>query len=100
MVFDKMKWVCSCDGDCCELFSKNTLGYKCPMLNEDRSCSCYKTRPKACRVENAEIGDLDRDEYFTMRCSFVHMLKKWKDSVGDNDSVRFIMDKISNSGMK
>ena len=95
------KWVCSLDGHCCKLFAEWTLGTNpCPQLKEDKSCNCYSTRPKVCRVDSFEIEGLDKDEYLIARCHFVHMLKKWKDEVGDNKSVNYILEKISKSGLK
>ena len=95
------KWECLGDGDCCELFSQFTIGSKiCPMLKEDRSCGCYNTRPKFCRVDSFDVPGLDKNEYMIARCHFIHALKKWKDEVGDNKSVDYILEKISKSGLK
>lgn len=101
MVMAVNKWECKLDGDCCELFAQFTLGTKhCPMLKEDRSCATYSTRPKCCRVDSVKVDGLDWDEYMIARCAFIHHLKKWKDEVGDNKSVNYILERISKSGLQ
>lgn len=94
------KWVCAAEGDCCDLFAEWTLGTKCSMLNEDRSCGCYSTRPKVCRVDSFEVDGLDKNEYMIARCHLIHMLKKWKDEVGESKSTSYILEKICKSGLR
>jgi Fe-S-cluster containining protein len=95
------KWECLLDGDCCELFSQFTIGFKeCPQLKEDKSCGCYSARPKFCRVDSFEVPGLDKDEYLIARCHLIHKLKKWRDEVGDSKSTDYILRKISESGLK
>lgn len=95
------RWKCSEDGACCELFSEFTLGTRpvCPSLKEDKSCACYSVRPKVCRVSTIEIPELDKNEYMIMRCHLIHKLQDWKDECGDNASTRWILEKISKSGI-
>lgn len=95
------KWVCSKDGNCCELFAEFTLGFKpaCPSLMADKSCDCYSTRPKVCRVSEVEIRGLDKNEYMIMRCHLIHKLQEWKDQCGENLSTRWILEKICSSGI-
>lgn len=94
------KWKCSKDGDCCDLFAEFTLGSKCSMLKEDRSCECYSSRPKVCRVDSFNIEGLDRNEYMVARCHLIHMLKKWRDEIGENKSTKWILRKIVESGIR
>ena len=93
-------WKCLRDGNCCELFAQFTLGSKCPQLKEDKSCGCYSTRPKVCRVSEVHIDGLDKDEYMIARCHLIHKLKEWADDVGDNKSVFWILERIQKSGLK
>lgn len=94
-------WTCLKDGDCCDLFAQFTVGAKkCPQLKEDKSCGCYSTRPKFCRVDSFEMEGVDRNEYMIARCHMIHALKKWKDELGDNKAVDYILEKISKSGLK
>jgi Fe-S-cluster containining protein len=96
-----MKWTCSADGDCCELFAKFAVGsLECPMFTDERNCKCYATRPKVCRVDSFEVDGLDKDEYLIARCQFIHMLKRWKDEVGESSSSRYIIEKIAGSGLR
>lgn len=83
------------------MFAQFSLGYmKCPMFTDDRSCKCYVTRPKICRVDSFEIEGLDKDEYLVARCKLVHALKKIKDELGDTKSLRFILEEIAKSRIK
>lgn len=96
------KWQCSLDGDCCRLFSQFTLGTKpvCPELNDKGGCNCYSTRPKICRVSSFEIEGLDKNEYLIARCHLIHKMQEWKNEIGENDSVNWILEKIVKSGIK
>ena len=93
------QWSCLREGACCSLFAEFTLGTKCPMLKEDRDCSCYNTRPKICRVDNFEIEGLDKNEYLIARCHLFHMLETWKKDIGENASTHWILEKIAKSGI-
>lgn len=94
------KWQCSKEGACCSLFAEFTLGVKpCPMLLEDKSCGCYETRPKVCRVSGIEIEGLDKNEYMIARCHLFHMLETWKKDIGENSSTQWILEKIAKSGI-
>ena len=95
------KWHCSEDGACCELFAEFTLGTKpCPMLLENKTCGCYTTRPKVCRVDSFEIEGLDKNQYLIARCHMIHKLKEWLDDVGENESTKWILKKICESGIR
>ncbi len=95
------KWECQKEAACCELFAEFTLGTKiCPLLQEDKKCGCYEHRPQACRVSNIKVDGLDWNEYMVARCAFIHKLKEWKDQVGENKSVNYILEKISKSGLQ
>ncbi len=95
------KWECQKEGACCDLFAEFTLGTKpCPQLMEDKSCGCYETRPKVCRVYWVHIHGLDKNEYMIARCHLIHVLKKWKDEVGENKSTQWILEKIVKSGIQ
>lgn len=94
------KWACSQDGDCCRLFAEFTLGTKpCPSLKCDGGCSQYSTRPKVCRVSTINIPELNKEEYMIMRCHLIHKLQEWKNECGENDSTRWILEKIVKSGI-
>lgn len=96
------KWHCSEDGDCCRLFSQFTLGTKpqCHHLNDKGGCDTYKTRPKVCRVDSFEIEGLDKNEYLIARCHLIHKIQEWKNEVGSNKSVDWILEKICGSGIR
>lgn len=93
-------WSCLEEGDCCELFSEWTIGSKCPSLQENGSCGCYSTRPNICRVSGINIEGVDKDEYLNARCHLIHMLRKWRDEVGDSKSTKWILEKICKSGIR
>lgn len=94
------KWKCSREGACCELFAEWTIGSKCPQLKSDKSCGCYSTRPKVCRVDLIKIDGLDMNEYLIARCHLIHKLKEWQADIGENNSTRYILEKISKSGLQ
>jgi Fe-S-cluster containining protein len=94
------QWSCSKEGACCELFAEFTLGTKpCPQLKEDKSCGCYETRPKVCRVSGIEIAGLDKNEYMIARCHLFHKIDEWYKDIGMNNSTHWILDRIAKSGI-
>lgn len=96
-----MKWECKKEAACCELFAGYTLGTSpCPQLQNDKSCGCYSTRPRICRVSEIRINGLDMNEYLLARCALIHKLKEIKEEFGDTSSFRYIIDKIARSGIQ
>ena len=94
-----IQWKCSGCGACCRLFSKHVLGYQCHMLDQDNKCKCYRTRHKSCRVDLLDFRGRDRNEYMNARCAMIRHLEHWVAEVGHSESVDYILERISKSGL-